>query len=515
MGSIQSSRHLLRTKPSLHLIWQILAIIQQPDAIRENKQINHNNKMKKISSSFNQFRWVRAAIVLLAVGIKLAVAHEEEIGAEVKPVRTEQLPNLPGQSVTAVTVNYAPGGKDSPHQHAGSVFAYVLTGAIKSENSATGPAKVYKAGESFFEPAGSRHLICENVSATEPASLLAVFIAADGAHLTSFDNVESAPPAGQDLAHQIFKTMIQMPGTKAGHRPVHAKGIVCEGTFTPSPDAAKLSMAGHFQTASVSLTVRFSDGAPELTIPDNSPDAGPRGMAIRFELPGGEETDIVAMSHNGFVVGTGEEFLALQKSIVATDPSKPHPWPVEVFVTSHPRALKFVVDNKVIPASFATEAFFGNDAFIFVNKDGQKQAGRYEILPVAGQHDLSSAEAKAKTTDFLFDDLKTLLAIRPVKFRLVVQLPNAGDPTSDPSLVWPDDRKTIEVGTISITSAVADSAAAEKPLAYDPTNLTDGIDLSDDELPALRSEVYALSVKYRHQTQPAQTSTASATANSK
>jgi catalase len=133
-----------------------------------------------------------------------------------------------------------------------------------------------------------------------------------------------------------------------------------------------------------------------------------------------------------------------------------------------------------------------------VNKDGVKQAGRYQILPVAGRHDLSDAEAKAKPADFLFDDLKTRLMSGPVQFRLVVQLPNAGDPTSDPSLVWPDDRKTIEVGTISLTSAVADSAAVEKPLALDPINLTDGIDLSDDTLPTVRSEVYALSVKYRH-----------------
>jgi catalase len=309
---------------------------------------------------------------------------------------------------------------------------------------------------------------------------------------------DAKTPADTDLARQIFETMIQVHGVTAGHRPVHAKGIVCEGTFTPSAEATTLSKAPHFQKASVPVIVRLSDGSPELTIPDNSPDAGPRGMAIRFELPNGEETDIVAMSHNGFVVGTGEEFLELQKSIVATDPSQPHQWPVEKFVVSHPRALKFVVDNKVIPASFATEAFFGNDAFIFVNKEGVKQAGRYQILPVAGQHDLSEAEAKAKPADFLFNDLKTRLASGPVKFRLVVQLPNAGDPTSDPSLVWPEDRKTIEVGVISITSTVADSVAAEKPLALDPTNLTDGIGLSDDTLPIVRSDVYALSVKYRH-----------------
>jgi catalase len=307
------------------------------------------------------------------------------------------------------------------------------------------------------------------------------------------------PPEEKDLAHQIFDTMIQLRGNKPDHRPVHAKGIVCEGTFTPSGEAATLSTAAHFNGA-VPVTIRFSNGSPDPSIPDYSPDAGPRGMAIRFKLPDGGKTDIVAMSHNGFVVGTEEEFLALQQSVVATDPGKPHPWPVEAFLTSHPLALKFVVENKVTPASFATAAFFSNDAFIFVNKDGVKQAGRYQIIPVAGRHDLTDAEAKTKSADFMAEDLKTRLAKEPVKYHLLVQLPNAGDPTKDPSLVWPDDRKTIDVGTISVTAVVADSDAAERALGYDPTKLTDGIDLSDDPFPTLRSDVYALS-RHRRQKQ--------------
>jgi len=305
-------------------------------------------------------------------------------------------------------------------------------------------------------------------------------------------------PAGKDLAQQIFDIMVRAPGIKPGFRPVHAKGIVCKGMFAPSGDAAKLSKAAHFR-ASVPVTVRFSDGAPDPSIPDNSPDGGPRGMAIQFELPGGGATDIVAMSHNGFIVGSGEEFLALQKAIAATDPSKPHPWPIEEFLGARPLALKFVQENRVIPASFATSAFFSNDAFIFVNEDGIKQAGRYQILPVAGRRDLSDAEAKARPANFLVDELKTRLATGPTQFRLVVQLPNPGDPTKDPSIVWPDDRKTIDAGTISITTAVPDSTAAEKALAFFPTNLTDGIELSDDPLPALRSDVYALSEKHRRQ----------------
>jgi catalase len=192
------------------------------------------------------------------------------------------------------------------------------------------------------------------------------------ASLVAQHQSQGQPTTDEDLAHQIFDTMTQVHGVQAGHRPVHAKGIVCQGTFTPSKDAATLSKAAHFQGASVPVTVRFSDGAPDLSIPDNSPNAGPRGMAIRFTLPDGSDTDIVAMSHNGFVVSNGEDFLALQKAIVAIDPSKPHPWAIEVFMSTHPRALKFVVDSKVVPASFATESFFSNDSFVFVNKDGVK-----------------------------------------------------------------------------------------------------------------------------------------------
>jgi quercetin dioxygenase-like cupin family protein len=124
-----------------------------------------------------------AVLVLAIAGVPAAYAE----GDNVTPVRSEKLPNVPGKSLTAVVVNYAPGGKSASHHHAGSVFAYVLSGSIRSENSATGPARVYKAGENFFEPPGSEHLVSENASATEPASLLAIFVADDGAQLTTFE----------------------------------------------------------------------------------------------------------------------------------------------------------------------------------------------------------------------------------------------------------------------------------------------------------------------------------------
>jgi quercetin dioxygenase-like cupin family protein len=98
---------------------------------------------------------------------------------------SSELTNAPGSRLTAIVVRYGPGEKSPAHHHAGSVFAYVLSGSIRSENSATGPARVYKTGESFFEPVGSIHRVSENASATQPASLLAVFVAPEQAKLTA------------------------------------------------------------------------------------------------------------------------------------------------------------------------------------------------------------------------------------------------------------------------------------------------------------------------------------------
>jgi len=135
--------------------------------------------------SFMKARHLVAAAAILAAGTLLAGPLCRAAGDDVRPVTTEKLPNVPGKSITAIVVNYAPGAKSVRHHHAGSVLAYVLSGEIRSENS--GPAKVYKAGETFFEPPGSKHLVSENASATEPARLLAIFVADDDAQLTIYE----------------------------------------------------------------------------------------------------------------------------------------------------------------------------------------------------------------------------------------------------------------------------------------------------------------------------------------
>jgi quercetin dioxygenase-like cupin family protein len=125
-------------------------------------------------------------VALLGVGATPGLQNDESV----RKLSAVKLPNVPGQTLTAEVVEYPPGGKSSVHHHAGSVFAYILTGRIRSQSSATGPVRIYKAGETFFEPPGSDHLVSENASASEPASLLAIFIAEDGAVLTEPGNAK-------------------------------------------------------------------------------------------------------------------------------------------------------------------------------------------------------------------------------------------------------------------------------------------------------------------------------------
>ena len=133
-------------------------------------------------------RWSLLGVVSIAIvvyGVTGLVRAVPAAAGHDHTVFSAQLPNVPGKTLTAIVVEYGPGGSSAAHRHASSVFAYVLSGQIRSENSATGPVHVYRTGETFFEPPpGSTHLVSANASDTEPASLLAVFVADDHAQLT-------------------------------------------------------------------------------------------------------------------------------------------------------------------------------------------------------------------------------------------------------------------------------------------------------------------------------------------
>jgi catalase len=284
----------------------------------------------------------------------------------------------------------------------------------------------------------------EEVARRSGTSRLARSLACVSLLLTCAAATADNPP----LPTQIVDLANKVDGVHPGFRAFHAKGVVVEGTFKASPEAARLSRATLFNGSSIRVTARFSDGAGVPTVPDGSP-AMPRGIAIKYHLPGGADTDMVTNSFKFFPVGTGEDFRELLQAIVASPPDAPKPTKLEQFFAGHPNAPK-AIGSLPIPDSFADEEYHGIDAFIFLSKSDQRQAVRYLIVPEKLVH-ITPEEAAKQSPNYLFDELMQRIAHKPVVFHLKAQLAEPGDQTKDASQPWPDDRKVVELGVLTLT----------------------------------------------------------------
>jgi len=296
---------------------------------------------------------------------------------------------------------------------------------------------------------------------------------------------------------QVVDLANKLNGVHPGFRAFHAKGVVVEGSFKASSQASRLSRATLFSGRTIPITVRFSDGNGMPNVPDGSPGANPHGMAIKYHLPGGTDTDMVTNSLKFFPVGTAEDFRDLLQAIITSPPDAPKPTKLEQFFTSHPNAPK-AFGTAATPDSYADEEYHGINAFILVNRAGQRQAVRYLLVPEKPVH-LTPEEAAKQPADFLSDELTQRIAQKPVSFHLKAQLAKPGDQTKDGSQPWPDDRRVVELGVLTLNKVVPNSLEAEKKLLFMPTALTDGIELSDDPLPPARAAAYGVSFARRSQ----------------
>jgi catalase len=296
---------------------------------------------------------------------------------------------------------------------------------------------------------------------------------------------------------QVVDLANKLNGMHPGFRAFHAKGIVVEGSFQASPQAARLSRAMLFDGHTIPITVRFSDGNGMPQVADGAPGANPHGMAIKYHLRSGVDTDMVTNSLKFFPAGSAEDFRDLLQAIIASPPDAAKPTKLEQFFASHPNAPK-AFGTAATPDSYADEEYHGINAFILVDKAGRRQAVRYLLVPEQIVH-LKPEDAAKQPADFLSDELTQRIAKKPAIFHLRAQLAEPGDQTKDGSQPWPDDRKVVELGVLTLNKLVANSLDAEKKLLFLPTSLTDGIELSDDPLPRARSTAYAVSFARRSQ----------------
>ena len=299
------------------------------------------------------------------------------------------------------------------------------------------------------------------------------------------------------LAKEVIQTFDDLHGVFPGYRPAHAKGMLLAGSFAPTAEAAKLSVAPHFQKETP-MFVRFSNFAGVPMAADNDPNqSSPRGCAVRFQLGEHQHTDIVAHSTDGFPVQTAPELIEFLRAVGGSGPDVPHPTPIEQFLGSHPKALAFVQAPKPIPTSFARESFYSVSAFKFIDAAGAGRYVRYRILPAAGNEYLSDEQAAAHGPNFLMEELASRMSSGPIAMQLWAQLAQEGDVVDDATTQWPADRALALLGTITLTRRVPDDDLEGRRIIFDPIPRVAGIEPSADPLFEQRADAYVLSGKRR------------------
>ena len=323
-------------------------------------------------------------------------------------------------------------------------------------------------------------------------TLAALVAGAPGARAQQAQGEAASGAAAPGTAGRTVDTMNKLWGRHPGLRANHARGVVAEGSFAPTPEAAALSTASIFAAPSVPVTVRFSDATGLPDLPDGKDAANPHGMAIRFRPEGSTYVDVVLNSLPYFPVATGEEFQQLLQAASESGPDAPKPTKIEQFIAAHPAAAKAGSTVKT-PTSFARETYNGIDAFIFVDAKGQRQPFRFQFQPIPSAEHLEQADADKMPPDFLLAELPARLQKEKAEFRVMAQLANPGDQTRDPTQSWPADRRMVNLGTLTLTGAVAYQEKAQHDLKFLPNHLTPGIEVSDDPLIDARVRSYVIS----------------------
>jgi catalase len=299
---------------------------------------------------------------------------------------------------------------------------------------------------------------------------------------------------------EIVDALNAVNGSHPGHRAVHAKGTVCSGKFTATPEAAKLSRAAHLQGKRIETTIRFSNASGNPHTSDANPIAG-RGMSVKFHLADGDATDIVAVPLVVFIARTPEDFLELTRSrIPDPETGQPDPEKLGAYLGQHPEtgiALQKGLPKIAPTTSYATSDYRALHAFGLVDSDGDVHWGRYSWEPEAGLEYLTDEQRDAAGRDYLQDEIRARLAEGIARFTLEFTLAEDGDPLDDPTAEWEGDREVVELGELEVIEVVEDAETPDRPLVMDPMRLTDGIEPSADPILAARPKAYAVSIERR------------------
>lgn len=297
---------------------------------------------------------------------------------------------------------------------------------------------------------------------------------------------------------QVVDAMEATFGVTPGERRNHTKGTCAVGEFVGSKEMAAYTRSALFSDQTIPVVARFSLAGGNPKIPDTA--KNPRGLGLEFKLPGGQLHHMTMLNTPVFGAAAPQTLFDLTVAM-RPDPAtgKPDPEKIKAFKASHPDNLaqaQFLAGNNP-PVSYANSAYFGIHTFKFINKDNKTTLVRWQFIPQDGEKRLTDDELKTAGSDFLERALISRAKKSPMLWDMVVSIGEAGDAEDNPTLAWPESRKKIKAGTLSIKTAMSQKGAECETINFDPLVMSDGISASSDPVLLFRSPAYAVSFSRR------------------
>ena len=281
-------------------------------------------------------------------------------------------------------------------------------------------------------------------------------------------------------------------GPALGHRRNHVKGICFTGVFEANGAGSSLSEAPMFEPGQYPVIGRFNLATADIKAPDAT--VRVRGMGLQIAAPGGQLWRMAMIDPPFFPVSTPQALYGLLKASGSKDPDA-----MKTFAAAHPELGHFGAWAQSAPwtGSYAEERYNSLNSFVFTSAGGTATAVRWSLLPAAPPVAVPPDELAKRAPDFLEQEITERIKSGPLRWTLVIHVAEAGDPTSDPSQAWPQNRRATDVGTLTVQNIEPEANGPCRDINYDPTVLPRGMGTSDDPFPAARSSAYRRSYDLR------------------
>ncbi|HSZ51065.1 MAG TPA: catalase family peroxidase [Caulobacteraceae bacterium] len=281
-------------------------------------------------------------------------------------------------------------------------------------------------------------------------------------------------------------------GPALGRRRNHVKGVCFTGVFEANGAGMPLSTAPMFVRGQYPVVGRFNVATADPNAPDGTVPV--RGMGLQITAPGEEVWRSAMITAPFFPVATPQAFYELQLASHSKAPDA-----MKTFAAAHPEFAAFGAWATSAPqtGSFAEDRFNSLNSFVFTHGTGQRSVVRWSLVPTATPVPVPPDDLAKRAPDFLEQEIAQRVQGGPLRWTMVVTVAAPGDPTADPSKAWPQDRRSVDVGTLVVQQVQPDRDGPCRDINFDPTVLPAGVTTSDDPFPAARSSAYRVSFDRR------------------